>query len=305
AGPRHRLCRGDPRRQHALPRRRGRAVRHQVGDRLRRGRAPPGARQAAQGARPGPARLRPRAGDRRGHGLLRAPPAHGGRRAARDLHRHLPRDARGAAGERGAAGPRGGDRRRRRRAPAAAGRDLRRRPGPRRPAPPARPRPGLPGDAPGAAAGRDGLLRRRAEPGRRPHRHGSQAGRGLGRAGLAGAHQRPPGAGGPQRRRAGQPPARGPRRRPRVRPRRPAARRRPGGPRGRAGPRRGAPGQLVRLGQPRAGGHRRPGRRAVAVAPVRLPGLPPAAGGRPPPARVPAAAGDLLQPHAVGSEAGL
>ena len=45
--------------------------------------------------------------------------------------------------------------------------------------------------------------------------------------------------------------------------------------------RRGAAGELVRLGQPRAGGHRRPRRRAVAVAPVRLPRLPRAPARRP------------------------
>jgi hypothetical protein len=75
-------------------------------------------------------------------------------------------------------------------------RDLRPRRRARRPAPPPRSRPGVPRDAPGAPAGRDRVLRGRAEPRRRPHRHRAQARRGLGRAGLAGAHQRPPRAAG-------------------------------------------------------------------------------------------------------------
>ena len=53
----------------------------------------------------------------------------------------------------------------------------------------------------------------------------------------------------------------------------------------RAGARRGAGGQHVRLGQPGAGGHRRAVRRAVAVAPVRLPRLPGLPGAGPRPAR--------------------
>ena len=43
--------RGDPRRQHPLPRRGRRSLRLQVGDRLRRARPRPGAREGAQGAR--------------------------------------------------------------------------------------------------------------------------------------------------------------------------------------------------------------------------------------------------------------
>ena len=46
---------------------------------------------------------------------------------------------------------------------------------------------------------------------------------------------------------------------------------------------------------------RRPARRAVGVAPVRLPRLSAAAGARPPPAGVAAAGGDLLQPDAHGA----
>jgi ubiquinone/menaquinone biosynthesis C-methylase UbiE len=63
---------------------------------------------------------------------------------------------------------------------------------------------------------------------------------------------------------------------------------------------RGARGQLVRLGQPDAGGDGRPRRGAVRLEALRLPRLPRVAGSRPAPAGVAAAAGDLLQPHAHG-----
>ena len=67
--------RGDPRRQHALPRRRRRRLRRQVGHRLRRDR--PGARCSASCARRSAAAWRAfdaRAGDRRRHRLLLAEP---------------------------------------------------------------------------------------------------------------------------------------------------------------------------------------------------------------------------------------
>ena len=67
-------------------------------------------------------------------------------------------------------------------------------------------------------------------------------------------------------------------------------------------PRRGAARELVRLDEPHARGLRRPRGRAVGVAPVRVPRLPRAAGGRPGAARAAAAGGDLLQPHARGPQ---
>ena len=72
----------------------------------------------------------------------------------------------------------------------------------------------------------------------------------------------------------------------------------------RARHRRGAAGQLVRLDQPHARGHRRPARRALGLAPIRLPRLPALAGARPPPARAPSARGDLLQPDDRRAQAG-
>ena len=75
-------------------------LRRQVGHRLRRHRPGAGARQDAQGARRRPGPLRALAGDRRGHRLLHAEPAAGGRHRPRDVHRHLPRDARDAGAQR-------------------------------------------------------------------------------------------------------------------------------------------------------------------------------------------------------------
>ncbi len=72
---------------------------------------------------------------------------------------------------------------------------------------------------------------------------------------------------------------------------------------GRRVERRGAAGQLVRLDQPHARGDRPARRRAVGVAPVRLPRLPAPAGGGPEAARVPAAGGDLLQPDDLRQQA--
>ena len=72
----------------------------------------------------------------------------------------------------------------------------------------------------------------------------------------------------------------------------------------RARERRGAAGELVRLDQPHPGGDRRPTRRALGMAPVRLPRVPAAAEPGPQPARVETAAGDLLQPDDHRSEPG-
>ena len=75
-----------------------------------------------------------------------------------------------------------------------------------------------------------------------------------------------------------------------------ATARAPRRPRRGARARRGAAGQLVRLDEPCARGDGRPGDDPARVDDVRLPRLPPAPGGRPPAARGPPAAGDLLQP---------
>ena len=129
-------------RQHPLPRRRGRRVRLQVGDRLRRHRPGAGARQARQGARRLARRaVRRRARDRRRHRLLLAQPAPARADRARDRDRHLA----------GMLDALRGDRRersalevetvaRRRRAAAVRRRELRPRLRPRRPAPHPRPR---------------------------------------------------------------------------------------------------------------------------------------------------------------------
>ena len=97
--------RGDPRRQHALPRRGGRPLRRQVGHRLRRARPRAGrsrrcARRSARQARALPALAR----DRRGDGLLHA--EHAARRADRagHLQRHLAGHAREPRRQRRAAG---------------------------------------------------------------------------------------------------------------------------------------------------------------------------------------------------------
>ena len=89
---RARDSRGDPRGQRPLPRPRGRALRRQVGHRLRRARPAAGDREAAQGARAArPRPLRARARDRRRHRLLRPQPR--ARRRDRRVHgeRHLAR----------------------------------------------------------------------------------------------------------------------------------------------------------------------------------------------------------------------
>ena len=84
--------RGDPRRQHALPRRGGRPLRRQVGHRLRRARPRAGAREGAQGARA----RRPRRCARSleigaGTGYFTLNLLRAGRDRRGDLHRHLAR----------------------------------------------------------------------------------------------------------------------------------------------------------------------------------------------------------------------
>ena len=76
-------------------------------------------------------------------------------------------------------------------------------------------------------------------------------------------------------------------------------------PRRRPRPRRGAAGQLVRLGQPRAGGDGRPRHGPVGLEGLRLQGLPGLPEGRPAAARAAPAAGHLLQPDPVGDRAGV
>ena len=95
------------------------------------------------------------------------------------------------------------------------------------------------------------------------------------------------------------------RRRPRLRPRRAAPRWRAGaGLRGRPRPRRGAAGHWFGWANRALEATAEPGRRAVAVAPVRLPRLPRCSSSSTAPARGPPAARGLLQPHARGAEAG-
>ena len=82
--------RGDPRRQHALPRRGGRPLRRQVGHRLRGARRRTGAGEGAQGTRRRRAGALPAgAGDRRRDRLLHAEHAARGTDRAGDVQRHL------------------------------------------------------------------------------------------------------------------------------------------------------------------------------------------------------------------------
>ncbi len=148
-------------RQHPLPRRGGRRVRRQVGDRLRRDRPGAGAPEAGQGARPArPGRIRGRARDRLRNRLLLAQPAaaRGDRAPHRD--RHLAGDARAPLDNRRGPRPGGGDGRHRGRGDALRRRELRPRLRSRRPPSHSRPRPRLlriPTRA--AARRRDRLLR--------------------------------------------------------------------------------------------------------------------------------------------------
>ena len=97
--------------------------------------------QDHEAARPAARPVRALARDRRRHGLLQPQPAADRRDRAGDLHGHQPRHARHARAQRARARPRRRDRGLRRRRAAVRGRDLRPRARPRRPAPPARPRP--------------------------------------------------------------------------------------------------------------------------------------------------------------------
>ena len=273
------------------------------GHRLWRGRPPSGAGQGRQGAG---ARRPLRALARRSAPAPATSASTCSRPGSwrRRVHRHLPRDARRAAGQRAAPGARRRHRRVRRRGAAVRGRLLRPRLRPRRAAPPARPRPRLRRVPPRAAARRAALLRRRAVALRRPHRPGPQA-RGVPRgAAVAAAHARRARA--PRATATAARPTTSSRPSSTSTPSPPTSSRR--SPRARAGrrphPRRGAAGQLVRVGQPRAGGDRRPRHGPVGLEGLRLQGLPGLPGGRPPAARAAPAAGDLLQPHPVGAEGG-
>ena len=174
AGPGHRHRGADPLRQHAA-----------TTTARRPATTPNGASTTARSAATrcwarcakalGPAApLRALARGRRRHRLLQPQHAPGRLRGRRRVHRHLPRDARRAAGQRAAPGPR-------RRAPSPATprscrsrtTSLRPRLRPRRAAPPARPRPRLRRVPPRAAARRAAVLRGRAVALRRPHRPAS------------------------------------------------------------------------------------------------------------------------------------
>ena len=213
-----------------------------------------------QAARAAARAVRALAGDRRRDRLLHAEPDAGGRRARGHLHGHQPRDAGHARATT-----------RRRWASTVEtvacdaaelpfdGRDVRPRARPRRAAPPAGPRPRVRRVPPGAQAGRDAVLRRRAVAARatasppcpkraavRPRRCGAArcARRRRARSTATRATPRPS-----MRWRGG--------RRARVRPGRPRG---PGARRGlhrRPRARRGAAGELVRLVQPHARGERR------------------------------------------------
>ena len=182
--------------------------------------------------------------------------------ARRDVHRHLAGHGRRAGGERAAARPRGRGARRRRRGAAVRGRALRPRPRPRRAAPPARPR-----------RGRSREFHRVLRPGGvvvfagEPSRYGDRiatvpkrvataaapAWRAALRAGPAASGHRDGGAENHELERTSTSTPSRPSDLERAR----AARRLRRRPRAR----RGAAGQLVRLGQPRAGGDGRSRRR--------------------------------------------
>ncbi|CAA9499401.1 MAG: hypothetical protein(), partial [uncultured Solirubrobacterales bacterium] len=294
--------------QRPLPRSRGRRLRLEVGDRLRRARPPPGRRQADPRARAPARALRAGARDRGRHGVLHAQPLarRGDRR--RGGHRHLIRNAQRARGLGGGARPRGRDRPRRGRAAALPRRLVRPRLRPRGAAPPAGYRAGLCRVRAGAAPGRHARLLRRALALRRPPGHRPEARGAGGRAGVA-AHPAGPaapprgrpclrsrsaGTGGRRSERGAG--ARGGRRRPRLyadRSRPPRAPRRPRGGED-FGP--GVDRRLVRLGQPYARGDGRARAAPPALVPLGPPRLPHAPAARPGRARAPAAGVGLLQP---------
>ena len=280
--------RGDPRRQHALPRCRRRPLRREVGDRLRRHRPRAGRRQGAQGARRAAGPLRAVAGDRLGDGVFHAQ-HDGAGLIAKATCTDISPGCSPPGCQRQAIGAEGEDRERRRRAAAVQGRQLRPRAGPRRAAP-----------IPDLATR---LRRVRARAGTRWH--AAVRRRALARGDrLARVPKRFAGTVAPLWRAAlrarpagwadngsGAHPMR------RWRASSTCTRsslancascpwRRPGAG---ARERRGAAGQLVWLDQPHPGGDRRADRRAVGVAPVRLPRLPRAAGARPPAAGAAAA----------------
>ncbi len=248
-----------------------------------------------------PGHYRARAGDRRGHRLLHAQHARRRDDRAGDLHRHLARDARDAEWQREQARLRGSQ--------------------PRSPTPSAC-------RSPMRASSSCSVTRcfTTSPTCRRPSRSfsacSSQAARccsPASRRSSATIWRRCPSARRSRSRRCGvarsaraasphvafarRVAARSGRRRARLRPRRAVAAGRRRRPSRRQDHRRGAAGQLVRLGQPHARGDRRARRRAVGLAPVRLPGLSRAATARRPLARVAAAGVDLLQPDDRGDKA--
>ena len=154
--------RGDPRREHPLPRRGGGPLRLEVGHRLRRDRPRPGAGEGRQGDRAPPRRLAALAGDRRRNGLLHAEPAARRDDLGGDLQRHLAGYARGAARQRRAPRPGGSHRAGRRRATPVPRRELRPRARPRRAPPHPRPRARVRRVLARARTRRHGPVRRRA-----------------------------------------------------------------------------------------------------------------------------------------------
>ncbi len=271
--------RGDPRRQHALPRRGGRPLRRQVGHRLRRDRPRAGAGEGAQGARstrPDGWRRSLEIGAGTGYftlNLLRAGMI--AEATCTDISPGMLTTLRANAERLGAGGA---HRAGRRRAPAVRRRELRPRARPRGPAPHPRPRARVRGvrarararaarscspaspratatasrafpSAPPARSRRCGAARS-ARRGRRSARRAAAPDAAL--EGFVDVHAFAPGELARAARSAGFADVRV--------------------------TRRGAARQLVRLDQPHARGDRRARGRAVGLAPVRLPRLPDAAG---------------------------
>ena len=259
-----------------------RRLRRQVGHLVRRDRPPAGARQGrASCSASGPGRSRASLEIGAGTGYFSLNLMQDGVIGAATCTDISPGHARDARGQRARARARGRDRRVRRRRAAVRGRELRPRARPRRAAPPARPRPRV-----------RRVLARAARPAgrcsspasRRATATGSRPSPSAPRCALA------PTVAAGDRARGPRPPATAATRRPRARgrwststrssPATSSARRaRPASTACACG--RGAAGELVRLVQPHARGHRRPGGHPVGLDPVRLPRLPAAAGGRP------------------------